>query len=332
MRFPKLLLPLTALVGAGALNVQPALAFNGKVDLISPTTCTKVAGDEDLPGRLVNCVIPERTVSGAVGETAVPVRTRVKAVVKGNCTTQYQLAVKLEAPGEAPVEMLYLRNAEAIVRTKGRTPIASLKVTDGSVFGHRSLSVLDTCRVSLDVIANEVDVSTKAEAQAVIAGIEKQLADKKTEAEYYGHLVQYHRAFLFLQAVATNFHGELTNELIQQLRRGAEGALSSLSMLSSECTDNMQDADRENIMLLLMSLPQLGSAQDWENPDGSIKTLADLLGPEAKDVYETVDRLAKEHDGSNGSKYDEAYRKATAEVVALEDKLELAKLQLKKWL
>jgi len=302
-----------------------AEAWTGKADLISPATC------KSSNGRLIECKIPTVTLSGTVAETAVPMRTAVRVVKKGDCTTQYPLEVSLAVTGETAVRLLYLKDASVTLRRSEGQSIPKVKVTDSSTWT-KNLNVPSTCRLSLSVTANEVDVSSKKEAQALIADIEAELAAKRTEAEWYGHLIQYHRAFLFLESVAENFHGELTNDVIQELRSGAESALSSLSMLSSECDDKMDDTDRQNIMLLLMSLPQLGSAEDWKNPDGSTKSLADLMGPEAQDIYLTVDKLARENDSATGSNYDAGYKTASEQAAALEYKLALAKTQLAAWL
>jgi len=204
-------------------------------------------------------------------------------------------------------------------------------VTDVSQWT-KNLNVPSSCKISLTFSTNTPDVSSKAEAQQIISQLEAQLFAKHNEVENLTHLAQYHRAFLFLRSVADNFHAELTNELVQELRGGAQGALDSLVVLSSVCDDQMNDDDRSNIMLLLMSLPQLGSAEDWVNPDGSIKTLEDFMGAEAREIFVTVDKLARQADTSSGSVYDAQLRQAATEEVALQYKVNLAKTQLANWL
>lgn len=320
MNTSALLLGLALLGDAGT-----ARAWTGKVDLISPNTCTLSNG------RLFDCKIVSRTLSGALADTAVPLRTMVKVVKKGDCSTQYPLEVSLTANSEPAVKLYYLKTPEATLRGKAGRGISKVKVIDTSKWT-KNLNVASSCRISLIIASAEPDVSSKADAQELLKDLEKKLDAKQAEAEYYKHLVQYRRAFTFLQTVAESFHGELTNELVQQLRSGAEGALSSLSMLSSECDAEMDDGDRQNIMLLLMSLPQLGSAEDWVNPDGSTKSLADFIGPEAQAVYLTVDKLAQETETASGSAYDEGLRKASEQASALEYQLALAKQQLAAWL
>jgi hypothetical protein len=305
--------------------VPPVRAWDAQVELLSTTTC-KLENR-----RLVECKIPKQTVSGSVTETAVPVRTRVRVTKKGDCTTQFPLEVTLAVSGEPATTLLYLKNAEATLRKRNGLPIPKVKITDSSPWTSQ-LNVPGSSRVNIQVIANEADVYSKKEAQALLSKLKQDLTKKQTEVEWYKHLAQYHRAFLFLESVTENFHDELTSDMVQDLREGAQGAISSLSMLSSECDDHMEDTDRQNIMLLLMSLPQLGSPKDWKNPDGSSKTLSEFMGSDAAKIYDTAIRLAQENDAATGSNYDAELKRVSTEAAALEYKLALAKSQLAAWL
>jgi hypothetical protein len=317
-----------ALVAATvATAAGTASALSGSMDLISPATCSTAQ-----VGRLHTCAVPERTFTSPGAESAVPMRTKVTVTKSGTCTTTLTLKLSLEPQGEPAVLLPFQSTREIVLRRRDRAPITSLLIKDATPNWTKALNVPSSCRYSLQVVGNEPDVSSQAEAQAIIADLEQQLATKRTESSYYRNLVQYHRAFLFLQGVATNFHEELTNETVQELRAGAENALNTLSVLASSCGDSMTPEDSQNIMLLFFSLPQLGSADDWRNPDGSTKTLADCFGARDQEIYALVDRLAREHDGENGSQYEEALVEAETEVVELEYKLTLARSQLAGWL
>jgi hypothetical protein len=313
-----------ATVAAGAKKTS---ALSGSMDLISPATCSTAQA-----GRLHTCVVADRTFSSPGAESAVPMRTKVTVTKSGTCTTALTLRLSLKPQGEPAVLLPFQSTREIFLRRRDRAPITSLLIEDATPNWTRALNVPSSCRYSLQVVGNEPDVDSQAEAQAIIADLEQQLATKRTESNYYRNLVQYHRAFMFLQSVATNFHEELTNETVQELRDGAEEALNTLSVLASACDDAMTEQDRENIMLLFFSLPQLGSADDWRNPDGSTKTLADCFGSRDQEIYALVDRLAREHDSENGSQYEEALVQAETAVVELEYKLTLARAQLASWL
>ncbi|MFK9288910.1 hypothetical protein ACJEJ5_24550, partial [Escherichia coli] len=63
---------------------------------------------------------------------------------------------------------------------------------------------------------------------------------------------------------------------------------------TTACSDtSITDADRENLTKLLFALPMLGSPEDWTNPDGSAKTMAQLMGDAKQaEVYASVKKMA----------------------------------------
>jgi hypothetical protein len=316
----------TIIVASMALGAWTSVAHAGdKVDLVSPATC-RLSGTH-----LIRCAAPARTLTAPPIVTAVPMRTTIKTIKTGNCSTQYPVEVTLSTNAEPAVKYRYLRDAQTTVRRLDRGAALNLKIADGST-STSILSVASDCRVSLDVTFNEVDVNSKAEAKQIIADIEKQLDAKRTEVEWYKQLVQYHSAFLFLRAVADNFHAELTNETVQALRASAEGASSAIALLMGQCGDqNLTSEDSENLVQLLMSLPQLGSPSDWQKPDGSIKTLADFMGDDAATIYQSVEKLALQANPADETD-EAALAHAAQDQAVLEDKLKLANQQLASWL
>src|SRR5262249_40428066 len=148
----------------------------------------------------------------------------------------------------------------------------------------------------------------------------------------YQALTLYHRAFLFLDTLAAGWHEELTNGSIQQLRALATNSLDSLGAVVSSCTADITPDDRTNLMLLLASLPTLADPAYWQNPDGTAKTMAQLMGASDGQVYLTIKKLAQTAGASPETNYDQAYADAQLAVKRAGDKLDKAKQQLAAWL
>jgi hypothetical protein len=306
-------------------------AFTKTVDLISPATCVLKNN------KLSNCAIKTQTFSGAAIETAVPLRTTIYRTVKGNCVIKnMDLAVKFTAastPTVAAYRYMTLSEAndQVVMRRKGGLPITSLTMTDVGLNTAVTMFPAD-CKVSLKIVTHELDVDTTEDAQQIIADLEADVQKKVELRESYEHLVQFSGAFTFLKAVADSFRIELTNETIQELRAKASSAVGSIALLSSTCDDMMTDEDRENMMLLMLGLPQLGAPEDWSNPDGSPKTLEEFMGADSAAIYQTVDKLVKANALSSGQTYENLYKQAALDAERARAKLELAKAQLADWL
>ena len=304
---------------------QPAEAWSATKDLISTSTCKQTNG------RLVNCKIPTSTISGTTTETAVPLRSSVKVVRSGNCSTQYPLEVSYTFDGEPLVHHLFLKYPETTLRRRDGKSITKISIADASKWTS-NLNVPSTCKIHLKFDVNQVDVDSEEDASAVISTIEKRLASAESILDAYLQLSEYHRAFLFMRAVADSFLVELTDPIVQDLREGADEILDALTMLSSSCNDWMTDEDRSNIFRLLMSLPQLGTSDDWQKPDGTPKTLADFMGEHDQEIYRTVEKLAAQADATSVSTYEWFADQAAEGVASLEYELNLAKKQLDPWL
>jgi hypothetical protein len=306
---------------------RTAQAYDTNEDLISPTNCTLRTN------RLFSCTIAPRALSGLDMTTAVPLRTTFTAVKSGNCSTQYPLQVTLSTDGADDVKFQYISGGSAAVKRKDGQPMKTVTVTDTSPYT-KFANFDGSCRISLSVVSNEPDVNSKADAQAIMDALNKDLAAKTTIRDHYQQLSLYHRAFEFMQSVANNFLVELTNDTIQQLRASANDSLTAISTMMGACGDTtLTDQDRQNLMTLFMSLPQLGSADDWQNDGGTPKTLADFLGPQQAQVLATVQKLAKDADGDGGaSSYEVDYQNAAHDVVVAQAKVDQAKSQLASWL
>jgi len=299
-------------------------AYDTGMDLISPATCTL------RNGRLAACTIPTSTLQGLELETAVPLRTVLTTRKTGNCSTPFSLEVTLETPGEPDVRFPFFQLGTIAVRRRDGEPIATLTVRDSSPWTkHAAFDA--SCQVHLDVISNEPDVDSKAEAEAIVAQLEQDLVAKSTTRDHYEALTLYNGAFDFLRTVAESMHTELTSDNLQHLRASALDSVDTLARLLSTCNGSSEQ-DQANLLFLIASLPALGSADSWQNADGSAKTLADVMGPRAAGILETIERLAQQREVDGGSQYDVAYQEAAAAVVRAEAKLARARTQLGGWL
>lgn len=306
-------------------------AFTETVDLISPANCILKSN------RLGQCTIPTRTISGATIQTAVPLRTRIERTVSGNCTIRaLHLAVKFTSsivPTVAEYKYMDMSaaNDEVVLRRRAGTPISSITMTDVGL--NTAVALFPAaCRVSLKFIVNEVDVDSTEDAQEIIQNLETTLAQRIATQQSYEHLLQLSAAFGFLRAVAESFRVELTNENIQMLRTQAESAVGSLALLSGACDGMMTDEDRQNMMLLMLGLPQLGNPADWSHPDGTPKTLEEFMGESSAEIYQTVTKVVETNTLPDGQTYESLLAKAATDTETARAKLELAKSQLAAWL
>lgn len=304
-----------------------AQAYTTNADLVSPSACTLSSG------RLLSCAIATRTLDGLpMTSTAVPLRTTVTAVKSGNCSTQYPLELALSADGADSVTFQYISGGSTTIRRHDGQPIPRVTVTDTSPWT-RFANFDSSCRIGLSIVSNEPDVNSKADAQEIIAALTADVVAKTAIRDRYQQLSLYHRAFQFSQSVANNFLVELTNESIQQLRSLANDASAAIASLMSSCGDtSITDGDRQNLLLLYMSLPALGHRSDWQTNAGEPKTLADFLGPSQAEVLATVQKLANHGDQNGGSTYDVDYQTAVRDVVVAQEKLDQAQAQLANWL
>lgn len=310
---------------------RTAQAYTTAADLITPSTCT-------LRGtRLIGCTIPEQSLSGLDLETAVPVRTVLKVKRTGTCTTHYPLEVSFQTPGEDAVKLSYLSADKAIVRRRDRGPIPTITLRDPSPY--TKMAAFDaSCKITLDIVSNEPDVDSKADAMAIIDRLTKDLADKTLLRDRLSDLVHYHTAYEFLDSVVARFYGELTSDAMQKLRADAKAAKPTLMKLVTDeaCGGTLSDEEFANVISLYEGLTVLGAPEDWHNDAGATKTLAEAIGPDAEKVLATARKLSAAHGGDagvgTGGNYGDEYKAAALAVEVAKSKLDLAKVQLAIWL
>ncbi|NMO20263.1 hypothetical protein HPC49_22690 [Pyxidicoccus fallax] len=313
-----------ALAGATcALLLAPEARAADVIDLISPTRC------ELRFNRLLNCRINPLTLSTPTAETAVPLRTALRSVVSGNCSTQYPLEAKAEAPGAAPVVIPYLRGTEVQLRGPGGAPVGTFTLSDNSTW--TPSAVLDgSCLIKLEVRWNEVDVSSAAEAHALIAQIDSAITAAENHAARMEELMLYQKAYSFMHSLADRFRVELSNETMQELRAAALESGPALESMILNCAD-LSFEERLALLRLHGGLWVLGKPEDWQRPDGTVMTLEDHLGPNAAEILSRLNAII-DRQTENPPDYEQLYEDAVTEVTRLKNKKLLAQAQLAPWL
>ncbi|WP_224250072.1 hypothetical protein [Hyalangium gracile] len=300
-----------------------ALANDTFIDIISPSTCVMNWG------KLTQCSIAPKTLQALPFDTAVPMRTVIRRSMTGNCSTQYPLEVTLTPAGESGVKYPYISMPEVIIRGLDRQLLTSVQLADSSPWT-RHVVLSDTCRISLQVQWNQVDVDTAEQAMAILQKLETDLATKKVQRDSLGYLVEFSSGFVFMRELANSFFTQLTTESIQALRAQAVAAGPIIFKTSMGCDDGtLTQVEKDLLAEFYFLLPTLGEAGDWTNPDGSPKTLLDFLGPEAKPI---IDKLAARSTPEALAQYEADYQAAVQQVAHAEAKLAQARTQLAEWL
>ncbi len=291
------------------------------IDLISPATCRQQLG------RFLGCTIPSHSVALPTIESAVPLRTRVRRIRSGDCTTQYSLELSVTARNQASVRFPYVRDSELVLRRPDGGAIDVVTIADASPYT-KVLVVADSCRFSLQISPNEVDIDSKEQAAKFIEHLQGSVAEKTAECHRYQRLAINGSANAFLRAVAESFLTELTSDSMIRLRASAQESVASLAQLTG--ATGISDDDRRNIMTLMVVLPQLGGP-DLRVDGTPKKTLSDFIGPTASDVLATAERLSKRSNPHEVTD-DAAYQCAAVDLERLTDRLTLAQAQLAHWL
>jgi hypothetical protein len=305
-----------------------ASALSTEVALISAATC------QTQEGMLLNCVVATRSLQGLALESAVPLRTKFKVTKTAGCNALAKLEISLTAEGADPLKLAYLTQSEGVLRRRDGQAVPVVVLADSSSRFTGGASFAPSCRITLSMTSNEVDIDSRQQAQAVWDALQADLAAKRANRDRLQALTKYARAYLFMRSVADSFRRELTTDAVQGLRTSADDTIMAIATLLGGCGDTvLSDDDRANVMRLFAGIRALGDASAHQSADGGTKTLADYLGAEDQAVLATVERLAAlAQTGDGGLQYDADYRAAQLEVSALEAKVTLAATQLAPWL
>lgn len=294
-------------------------------DLISQATCQLQLN------RLKQCVIAPSLHDAAPIDTAVPLRTVVRRQMSGACSTQFALALGIALDGGPASNFAFLSQSEQILRRTDGGPVAQFAVNDASPW--TSTAVFDSsCRITLTIHPNEVDVDTVQQAEALLAQIDLELAGAERDVRNYEALVALQAAYTFTRAVANSFHQELSNETMQALRQAAIAAAPAMEIAALGCGDALSEAQRNALFELYVSMVALGDPSSWQNPDGTPKTLEDFYGPGAAEVLAQLEALANQANPDLEAEFRAGLEAAAAERVRVQQKRALALLQLAPWL
>jgi hypothetical protein len=312
---------LSACAARGAEPEPTRRALVSSLDLLSAATCPP------RNGRLVSCQIPTRELDFPGFDTAVPLRTTFTAEVTGNCTTQFPLEIDLATAGEPSVRLRYLRDSTAVLRHGDGQAISRVTLSDPSPW--TKVAALDaSCAVTLSMAPNELDVDTREAAQALIAGLEADLAEKTRQRERLRQLTLFSEAYGFMKVVAESFHTQLTNDQMQELRSSALASNATLEKLILECSGDVTVDQRLDLLRLHSALGVLGTPEAWNKPDGNRKSISDFLGPESAKILGTVDNLAGRVDGRLAAEIKADFEAASERAARAEAQLALARVQL----
>jgi hypothetical protein len=295
------------------------------IDLISPATCQLQLS------KLRQCVIAPSGDGIAAMDTAVPLRTVVERQMSGNCSTQFPLAVAIQLDDAAGVNLAFLSQSQLTLRRTDGGVAQHVSVSDASPWTPTAVFA-DTCRVSITITPNQVDVDTPQQAQGVLAAIDADLARANTDVRNYQALVALQAAYTFTRAVAESFHEELTNDTMQALRQAAIDAAPAMQIAALGCGDALSDQQRDALFQLYVSLVVLGDPGTWRNPDGSTKTLEQFYGPGAATVLQQLQDLADQANPDLATEFRHGLEAATQEQIRLQQKRALAVQQLAPWL
>jgi hypothetical protein len=295
------------------------------LDLISPATC------QLQNGKLRQCAIAPAAHDPPTLDTAVPLRTVIRRQMSGNCSTQFPLEVSIALDAAEGTHFAFLSQSQLTLRRSDGGVVAHVAVHDSSPWTGTAVFA-DTCRVSITITSNEIDVDTLQQAEAILAVIDQELAVAVRDVRNYETLLALQAAYTFTRAVAESFHQELTNDTMQALRQAAIDAAPAMQIAALECGDVLSPEQRDTLFNLYVSMVALGDPSVWLNPDGTTKTLEQFYGPGAAEVLAQLEVLASQANPDLETEFRQGLEGATAEKVRLQQKRALALAQLAPWL
>lgn len=332
------------------------------IDIISPKNCTNdLVTDHctmpplsprpaSYPYILTNCKIPMHTLTVGNYESAVPLRTVIRGEAPYECRPyrygiacldqiseqNFCLKITFENNPDDVSYFYYLTDRIQTLRRADGGPITALTIEDryydplhfepGEWYTFYG-SFSTTCEVNLDVTLNEPDVNSKADAWNIVNAIDQVLLSKIQERDLYQQLVIFSSAYFFIRSILDNFYIQLSNDTIQNLRGLFLANKDVLKAIILDLGGPYTQDQRLLLFDLYLSMFSLGDPADWKNPDGSTKTIEQYLGSDASDLFNAINSI-----GNKINEYNTAYQIAAQEVEGLQNKLELAKIQLAGWL
>jgi hypothetical protein len=124
----------------------------------------------------------------------------VRRQIVGNCSTQRPVAVGIAIDGGDLVSLPFLSQSQLVLRRQDGGAVQQVAVSDASPWTATAVFA-DTCRVSITLAGNEVDVDTTQQAQAILAAIDE-LASADRDVRNYETLLALRAAYGFTRSVA----------------------------------------------------------------------------------------------------------------------------------
>jgi len=311
-------------LGASA-QASSVISGSVSIDLISLATCQAQLS------KLKQCATAPFASDITPIDTGVPLRTVVDRQISGNCSTPFPLAIAVALDDGAGTNLAFLSQSQLVVRRRDGEVARHLTIADASPWT-ATATFADTCRVSITVTPNQVDVDTPQQAQAILAAIDQDLQRANTDVRNYQALLALQAAYTFTRAVAESFHEELTNDTMQALRQAAIDAAPAMQVAALSCSDALSEDQRFALFNLYVSLVALGDPSAWQNDDGTTKTFEQFYGPSAAAVLQQIQALASQANPDLQTQYSQGLQAATQQQIALRQKRALAVQQLVPWL
>lgn len=254
--------------------------------IVSPDTCTHAEG------RLYACAVaPTAFTAPSLDVSAVPLRTVLQRRRQGDCSSPMALSVQATADNLPPVSFHVTEDDHMALRHKDGTAVQVIALQDASS-ATRFASFNDSCRLGVDITWNEPDVDSTAEAQSLVAALEARATALDVELARLEELALLDPAYRLLRVVVDDFHAELTDATLLALRDAARSGSDPLAQLIASCGLGIPPASRAALVHLAAAVRLATDGADaWRRPDGSPKTLADLLGGRNVDTLRVLDDL-----------------------------------------
>jgi hypothetical protein len=311
---------LLALYGGSAR----AAAAKSVVALVSYSTCSYVNG------KLKACTIGNKVLTPPAVKTVVPMRTHFEVKLGGSCQTLVPRVLKVELPGEAPVNFYYMQQTSFDVRHRNGAPAQQVTLTDTTP--QISAASFDpSCVITAEVTHNEPDVRSKYEAENVIKALAKDLADKQQEAAAYKQLLQFAQAYDLMNQLASYLLNTITTGGMETLIRYGQQHAALLQKIIMDSSGVLTTAERIQLMDIYAAVSSLDEPEHWfTTKGGPAKNLLDHLDSNSKAILQTLEKVMKQ--GKGLDEHEALSKKATQQAVALEQDLAFAKIQLASWL
>jgi len=254
----------------------------------------------------------------------------------GNCSTSYPLELSVAAGELASSErFLFLQHRQLVLRAPEGAAITDLSIRDSSPWTAVA-SFDDSCQIVANVSLNEPDVDSTADAEAHIAAIEGELAEARSRRDRYEQLLLLTGAYDFLYELVGSLYDELSNDMMQDLRRAYRTAQPAIDALeqSTACASDIED-HHGTILDMAAYLFIIGDPESWQRSedDPTTRTLEEAYSEFAGEgIIAQIERLAEQADPALEAQYQQGFDDAALEVAELEDKLRRARTQLSSWL